>query len=240
MTEPVLLADNLSVVRGPKTVLNAVNFSVEQGSVFALLGGNGAGKSTTLLTFLGFLLPSGGRARVMSQDASADPAAVRKQIAYLPETATLYEHLNAYENLEYLIALSDASADRKQIDAALDRVSLDTGARSKKMRSYSKGMRQKVAIALALLRDTRILLLDEPTSGLDPVAIDEFHALVRDLSGQGKTVLMVTHDVYGACQIADRIGLLRKGAYVGEFEASAEGRIDPEVVHTAFSGREAS
>ncbi|MFK7888738.1 MAG: ABC transporter ATP-binding protein [Gammaproteobacteria bacterium] len=239
MNEPVLQADKLSVSRGGKTVLDQVSFAVTQGSVFALLGGNGAGKSTTLLTFLGFLSPSSGSARVMSVDASADQATVRKSIAYLPETATLYEHLNAYENLRYLIALSASTATTEQIESALDRVALDRSARSKKLRSYSKGMRQKVAIALALLRDTRILLLDEPTSGLDPVAIDEFHALIGDLSAQGKTVLMVTHDVYGACQIADRIGLLRKGAFVGEFHAPADGRIDPEVVHRAFAQRAA-
>ncbi|MFK8052453.1 MAG: ABC transporter ATP-binding protein [Woeseiaceae bacterium] len=238
MTQPMLVADSLTVARGGKTVLDSVSFSVEEGSVFALLGGNGAGKSTTLLTFLGFLTPTGGNAYVASVDASGAAAMARKAIAYLPETATLYEHLNAYENLNYLIKLSDASASPQEIDVALDRVSLDRAARSQKLAGYSKGMRQKVAIALALLRDTRILLLDEPTSGLDPIAIDEFHDLVRSLSEQGKTVLMVTHDVYGACQVADRIGLLRKGAFVGEFTAPEDGRIDPEVVHNAFSGRD--
>jgi ABC-2 type transport system ATP-binding protein len=98
-------------------------------------------------------------------------------------------------------------------------------------------MRQKVAIALAILRDTDILLLDEPTSGLDPAAIDEFHALVRALAGDGKAVLMVTHDVYGACQGADCIGLLREGRLMDEFAAPPGGRIETELVHRAFSGR---
>ena len=96
-------------------------------------------------------------------------------------------------------------------------------------------MRQKVAIALAILRQTPVLLLDEPTSGLDPIAIDEFNALVRKLAEQGKTILMVTHDVYGACQVADRIGLLRQGQLVGRFEAKADGRIETERVHAAFA-----
>ncbi len=99
-------------------------------------------------------------------------------------------------------------------------------------------MRKKVAIELAINRDTDILLLDEPTSGLDPSAIDEFHDLVRDLADSGKTILMVTHDVYGACQVADRIGLLRGGKLVGEFSAPEGGRIETETVHRAFSGRE--
>ena len=92
-----------------------------------------------------------------------------------------------------------------------------------------------VVIALAILRDTNTLLLDEPTSGLDPRAIDEFHDLARGLADQGKSVLMVTHDVYGACQVADRIGLLKDGQITTEFEASADSRIDTEAVHRAFT-----
>jgi ABC-2 type transport system ATP-binding protein len=98
-------------------------------------------------------------------------------------------------------------------------------------------MRQKVAIALALLRDSGILLLDEPTSGLDPTAIDEFHALVRGLADAGKAILMVTHDVYGACQVADRIGVLHGGRLVDEFAAAPGARIATEAVHRAFSAQ---
>ncbi|MEM7283673.1 MAG: ABC transporter ATP-binding protein, partial [Pseudomonadota bacterium] len=149
-----------------------------------------------------------------------------------------YEHLDAYENLRYFLQLARVPADKAAIESALDRVSLDPEARGRKLKDYSKGMRQKVAIALAILRDTEILLLDEPTSGLDPSAIDEFHDLVRDLAGAGKTILMVTHDVYGACQVADRIGLLRGGKLVGEFSAPEGGRIETETVHRAFSDRD--
>ena len=96
-------------------------------------------------------------------------------------------------------------------------------------------MRQKVAIALALLRDTPVLFLDEPTSGLDPVAIDEFNRLIRAVAAEGRTVLMVTHDVYGACQVADRIGLLWQGELVGLFGAEEGQTIDTETVHRAFA-----
>jgi ABC-2 type transport system ATP-binding protein len=160
-------------------------------------------------------------------------------MAYLPEAASLYEHLDARENLRYFLQLAGAQPDAASmaaaIDAALDRVALPVEARGRRMAGYSKGMRQKVAIALAILRDTDILLLDEPTSGLDPTAIDEFHALVRSLADAGKAVLMVTHDVYGACQVADRIGLLRDGRLVDLFDAPSGGRIDTETVHRAFS-----
>ena len=101
-------------------------------------------------------------------------------------------------------------------------------------------MRQKVTIALALLRDTPVLLLDEPTSGLDPIAIDEFNGLVRSLAGEGRTILMVTHDIYGACQVADRIGLLRNGELVGAFDRPDKGLIDASAVHAAFAGRAAA
>ena len=155
--------------------LAGVSFAVARGEVYGLLGGNGAGKSTTLATFLGFLPAASGRVLVNGQDVGTDLLAARRAMAYLPEAASLYEHLDACENLRYFLQLADVHCDQADIDAALDRVSLVADARGRKLRGYSKGMRQKVAIALAILRDTDILLLDEPTSGLDPTAIDEFH-----------------------------------------------------------------
>ena len=239
MTSP-LEARSLSLVREGNAVLDGVSFTVARGEIFALLGGNGAGKSSTLLTFLGFLDPSGGEVLVNGQSVGSDVAAARNAIAYLPEAASLYGHMTAYENLDYFLDLAGKSATKDEIDVALDRVALPHEARTRRLQSYSKGMRQKTAIALALLRQTPILLLDEPTSGLDPVAIDEFHDLVKALAEGGQTVLMVTHDVYGACQVADRVGLLRHGKLVGSFAAENGQRIDTETVHAAFAGREAS
>ncbi|VVT00936.1 ABC transporter ATP-binding protein [Erythrobacter sp. EC-HK427] len=235
-----LEARSVSLVREGNAVLDDVSFSVAQGEIFALLGGNGAGKSSTLLTFLGFLQPSSGEVLVNGQSVHADVAAARSAMAYLPEAATLYGHMSAYENLEYFLDLAGRKATSSELDAAFDRVALIDEARSRRLQSYSKGMRQKTAIALALLRGTPILLLDEPTSGLDPVAIDEFHDLVKVLASSGQTILMVTHDVYGACQVADRVGLLRQGKLVGSFTAKPGERIDTETVHAAFAEREAS
>ena len=229
-----LEAKGLSVVRSQTPVLRQVSFGVHRGEVYALLGGNGAGKSTTLLTFLGFLVPTEGFAYVDGLDASVLRRDVRRRIAYLPERATLYTHLSARENLSYFLALASQVPDAAALENALDSVGLAASARGDRLEKFSKGMRQKVAIALALLRDTPILLLDEPTSGLDPVAIDEFNTLVRRLADAGRTILMVTHDVYGACQVADRIGLLRGGQLVGSFAATAAKRIDTEAVHSAF------
>lgn len=238
MSDLVIEARNLSVHRGQTPVLSEINFSVSAGEVFALLGGNGAGKSTTLLTFLGFLKPTEGQACIFGQSVQDNVAAVRSRVAYLPEAARLYEHLSAYENLEYFLSLASLRRTREELDRALDQVFLQPSARAQRMANYSKGMRQKVAIALALLREADVLLLDEPTSGLDPVAIDEFHQLVHRVSEAGKTTLMVTHDVYGACQVADRIGLLRQGALVNQFAATDDTRIETEAVHKAFCAGE--
>lgn len=231
---PVIETHKLSVYRGDRAVLREVSFQVGGGEVYALLGGNGAGKSSCLLTLLGFLPVATGEARIDHRSVADDVPGVRRKIAYLPESAALYGHLSARENLCYFLALSGIQPDGALIDAALDRVGLQMSARGSAMHRYSKGMRQKVAVALALLRETPILLLDEPTSGLDPVAIDEFNRLIRELASSGRTVLMVTHDVYGACQVADRIGLLREGTLVGCFAASPGQRIDTEAVHAAF------
>lgn len=235
-----LQVEKLRVLRGGKEVLSGVSFAVARGEVYGLLGGNGAGKSTTLSTFLGFVPVASGRVLVNGLDVGTDVAAARRAMAYLPEAASLYEHLDARENLHYFLQLAGVQSQAADIDAALDRVSLAAAARGLKLRAYSKGMRQKVAIALAILRDTDILLLDEPTSGLDPTAIDEFHDLVRGLADAGKSILMVTHDVYGACQVADRIGLLRDGQLVDQFAATAGARIDTETVHRAFSAKAAA
>ena len=229
-----LQADALELTRSGKKVLDGVSFSLKAGEIYALLGGNGEGKSTTLLSFLGFISPDSGSVRVNDKDVYSDIGVARKAIAYLPESASLYEHLNAYENIDYFLQLAGLPKTSASIDEALDRVTLKPEARQLKLADYSKGMRQKVTIALAMLRDTDILLLDEPTSGLDPNAIDEFHQLVRSLADTGKAILMVTHDVYGACNVADKIGLLYNGRLMQEFNAQS-GKIDTETVHKAFS-----
>ncbi len=231
----VLVANGLCVDRGGRRVLTNVSFSVGHGEVFALLGGNGAGKSTTLLTFLGFLNPSEGSASVNGVVAHEDKAAIRQQTAYLPESANLYAHLSARENLKYFLSLARVNRSSDEIEHALNTVSLAEDSRSRRLASYSKGMRQKVAIALAVLRKTPVLLLDEPTSGLDPIAIDEFNAILIALANKGTTTLMVTHDVYGACHVARRVGLLQKGQMVGIFEAPENGQISAESLHQTFA-----
>lgn len=236
MSDHLLVADKLSVSRGGRQVLESVSFEVDKGNVFALLGGNGAGKSTTLLTLLGLVTPTSGEARINGKRVHDAPEQVRRMTAYLPESANLYPHLTARENLDYFLALAGVHRTRGDIEQALDKVALAPEARTRNLGGYSKGMRQKVAIALAILREAPLLLLDEPTSGLDPVAVDEFNALISALAEQGTTIMMVTHDVYGVCHVARSVGLLRHGKLVKVFDAPEGEQFDPETLHKAFAG----
>ena len=237
MQKDMIVASSLCVRFAQQIVLNKVNFNVGQGEVFALLGGNGAGKSTTLKTFLGTIAPLSGTATVMGMSVTKDIDLIRQKVAYLPESVMLYGHLTGVENIKYFLSLADIEKSAPDIEQALMRVALQKSAWHRPMSNYSKGMRQKTAIALALLREAPVLFLDEPTSGLDPNAIDEFNRLIKTLAADGATVFMVTHDVYGACQVAHRIGLLDNGKIVGMFERKDQAHIDTEEVHAAFSAR---
>jgi ABC-2 type transport system ATP-binding protein len=202
-------------------VLRGLDLTVRAGEIYALLGGNGAGKSTTLKILLGFIRPRAGSVRVCGLDPAGDPVAVRRLIAYVPENVTLYPHLSARENLAYLLRL--AGGDAARVEEGLAAVGLPRDAWDRRLAGFSKGMQQKVAVALALVRDVPVLLLDEPTSGLDPQAAVEFNALVAAVRARGVAVLMVTHDLVGAAELADRIGLLRAGRIAAEVEARPEG-----------------
>jgi ABC-2 type transport system ATP-binding protein len=206
----------LSVERGGKIILNDLSLAVKAGEIYALLGGNGAGKSTTLATLLGFLKPSAGQVMVAGIDPATDAEATRHKIAYLPENVALYEHLTARENVDYFLALAGESHGSDEIEAAFDAAGLQAEARNRNLSGFSKGMRQKVAIALAVVRQVPVLLLDEPTSGLDPKATADFNALLSTLKARGTAILMVTHDLLGAADCADRIGFLDAGRIVEE------------------------
>ena len=247
MTEPVfrptpsagpaeIAIENVTLAYGDHRVLDGLTLSVAAGEIYALLGGNGAGKSTTLSALLGFVRADGGSVRVGGIDPAGDPDAARRRIAYLPENVALYEHLSAIENADYLLALSGAPRARGQIAQALAAAGLQERAFDQRLGGFSKGMRQKVAIAVALLREVPVLLLDEPTSGLDPRATADFNALLRDVRTRGTAVLMVTHDLLSAADVADRIGFLERGRIVEEASAAGPDRFDVRALHDRFAG----
>jgi ABC-2 type transport system ATP-binding protein len=232
---PPILIDQLTLSYGAHRVLDGLSLSVPAGSITALLGGNGAGKSTTLSALLGFVRASSGQIAVCGIDPGADPDGARRRIAYLPENVALYEHLSAVENADYLLALSGDRQDRPAITRAFAAAGLQERAWDERLGGFSKGMRQKVAIAVALLREVPVLLLDEPTSGLDPRATADFNRLVSEVRDRGTAVLMVTHDLLSAADVGDRIGFLEAGRIVEEVAASGPERFDIRALHARFS-----
>jgi ABC-2 type transport system ATP-binding protein len=232
---PAILIQQLRVSYRAHRVLDGLSLEVPAGSITALLGGNGAGKSTTLAALLGFVRADSGSISVCGTDPGTDPDGARRRIAYLPENVALYEHLTAVENAEYLLALSGEPQQRAAITDAFAAAGLQERAWDQRLDGFSKGMRQKVAIALALLRRVPVLLLDEPTSGLDPRATADFNGLLASVRDRGTAVLMVTHDLLSAADVADRIGFLESGRLVDEVAASGAERFDLRALHARFS-----
>ncbi len=194
---------------------------MHSGEVFCLLGPNGAGKTTTVYLFLNFIAPTSGQALVCGIDSQRDPLAARRKLAYVPENVMLYGKLTGLENLEYFTALATGMRlGRDELLELLDRAGLSRQASSRPVSAYSKGMRQKVGIAVALAKQAQALVLDEPTSGLDPLAANEFARLIEGLRQEGMAVLMVTHDLFLAQQCGTRVGIMQRGKLVTTLETS--------------------
>jgi ABC-2 type transport system ATP-binding protein len=213
-----LQANQLSKIYEDGTkALDNVSFKVEAGSIYAMLGGNGAGKTTTINIFLNFIEPSQGEAMINGIDCSREPLLAKKHIAYVSENVMLYGNFSAIQNLDFFSKLAGkANYSRMDYEQVLKRVGLQQEAFNRKLSTYSKGMRQKCGIAIAILKDAAVIILDEPTSGLDPKAGFEFIRLLEDLKAEGKAILMSTHDIFRAKEIADTVGILSDGKLVME------------------------
>jgi ABC-2 type transport system ATP-binding protein len=195
--------------------LDGLNFKVEPGEIFCMFGANGAGKTTTINLFLNFIPPTSGTALIEGIDVAKEPLKAKRHVSFVSENVMLYGNFTAIQNLDYFSRLAGKrTLGKKDYSGFLERVGLQKEAFDKRIKNFSKGMRQKLGIAIALVKDAPNVLLDEPTSGLDPQSGREFLEILVQMRDQGKSVFMSTHDIFRAKLIADRIGFMRKGQLV--------------------------
>ena len=209
----IIEVNNLQRSFGENKAVDGMTFAVEHGEVFGLLGPNGAGKTTTVRLLNGILPPSGGTARVFGFDPISQGELIRRKTGVLTETPALYERLSASENLEFFGTLHEIpESDLKQrVDEMLDFFQLSSRA-TDKVETYSKGMKQRLALARALIHKPPLLFLDEPTSGLDPEAAQQVNDLIASLSHtNGQTVVLATHNLLEAQRLCDRVAIMNKG-----------------------------
>jgi ABC-2 type transport system ATP-binding protein len=197
--------------------LDHLNVTVHPGEIYCLLGANGAGKTTTINLFFNFIDPTGGIAVINGHDCTKAPLEAKKYAAYVSENVMLYGNFTARQNLDFFTKLSGRKDLKKEdYHMVMRQVGLPERSFEQRVKTFSKGMRQKLGIAIAILKQAPALLLDEPTSGLDPKAGAEFIEMLRRLREEGKAILMSTHDIFRAKGIADRVGIMKEGNLIME------------------------
>ncbi|HET6399524.1 MAG TPA: ABC transporter ATP-binding protein [Candidatus Thermoplasmatota archaeon] len=215
------------------------HFTIRPGEALGLLGPNGAGKTTTVHMLLGHLRPSGGRARIHGIDIHEHPIEAKRHVGYVSENVLLYGSLTALQNLRFFSRLSGRDASEEELAALLARVGLAHAAR-RPVEAFSKGMRQRLGIAIALAKDPPALVMDEPTSGLDPVGARELGDLIVGLRKERKAILLVTHDVFRITELVSSVMVMRDGRSVPLDAAALEDleavyrrtmQATPEVLH---------
>jgi len=197
---------------GDVTAVRDLDLTVEDGEVYGFLGPNGAGKSTTIDMLLDLVRPTAGTVNVLGRDATGDGVAIRRRTGVLPDGFSVYDRLSGRKHVEFAIRSKEADDDP---DALLERVGLLDDA-DRKAGDYSKGMRQRLALAMALVDDPDLLILDEPSSGLDPAGAKEMREIVRAESERGATVFFSSHVLEQVDAVCDRVGILRAGELVAE------------------------
>jgi len=214
----VLSAEDLSKrYEDDVLAVDHLTLNIPPGEVYCLLGANGAGKTTTINLFLNFIPPTTGTCYVNGIDVTKDPLEAKKYVSFVSENVMLYGNFTARQNLDFFAKLGGktnlAKSDHYQV---MRRVSLQEKAFEQRVKNFSKGMRQKLGISIAVIKDAPGILLDEPTSGLDPKAAEEFLEILDELKKEGKAVLMSTHDIFRAKEIGDRVGIMKEGRLVIE------------------------
>ncbi|WP_435261938.1 ABC transporter ATP-binding protein [Tenacibaculum sp. nBUS_03] len=207
----MIKTNNLTKRYGDFTALNNLNLEIQKGEIFCLLGANGAGKSTTINLLLNFITPSSGKAYINGLDVNKNTKKTKSFLTYIPENLMLYPTLTAVENLDYFLGIGGYKFSKIELEFFLDEAGLQKEAYHKRTQYFSKGMRQKIGIALAIAKDAKVLLLDEPTSGLDPKSSNEFGLLLKKMKSDNVATLMATHDIFRAKEIGTHIGIMKEG-----------------------------
>jgi len=204
---PIIVTKSLTKRFGEITAVNQLTLSVQRGEVFGLLGPNGAGKTTTVRMLAALLIPTGGTARVAGFKVGDDDQGIRRKIGLLPESPGLYDSLSAEQNLAFFGSMYGVENTAEQTQKYLELLGL-WNRRYEPVGTFSKGMRQKLAIARALLHEPEVLFLDEPTSGLDPQASRLVREFIEDLKGEGRTIILTTHNLEEADRLCDRVAVI--------------------------------
>ena len=217
----MLHAESVTRRFGNVTAIHSLSLNIQPGELFCLLGANGAGKTTTINLFLGFLAPDEGTVSVGGIEPSVDPVGARKQLAFISENVAIYPQLTGLENVRLFCAMGGSMHSDLELTQLLERAGLSREQMHRQVHGYSKGMRQKVGLAIAYARGAGALLLDEPLSGLDPSAANDFCAELDKLRAGGACILMTTHDLFRAKELAGTIGIMRGGRLVEQVDAQA-------------------
>lgn len=213
-------------------VLNNLSLEVKSGEIYGLLGANGAGKSTTLNLLLGFLDQDSGTINI--KDNNEDTIITNEGIGYIPENVNLYPYLTGVENLDYFSKIAGIKFTQDQLHNFLFECGLNELDFNKPISEYSKGMRQKVGIAISYAKSAKIYLLDEPASGLDPFSSNELSVLLKKMCKKGAAILMASHDIFRVRETCDKIGILKQGSLVREILSKDVSSIELESIYLDY------
>jgi len=206
---PAIRIQRLSKHYGSVQALTELDLEVQAGEIFGFLGPNGAGKSTTIRTLLGYLHPTSGSATVLDLDIVADSVAIRRRVGYLPGGISLYDSLSGEDALDYLNDLQGRPPVRRE--DLCERLQMPPSVLKRKVRDYSRGMRQKLGVIQALQHDPDLAVLDEPTEGLDPLMQQAFYGIMDELRRDGRTIFFSSHVLSEVERICDRVAIIRAG-----------------------------